>query len=215
MDRSCAYYAAKYWCCVCHKVQFADKGFQEKRDWENTDFTIIQLTENSDGTGWQNTFLLQFDNMHQSYHRLHTHSWYISIAEGKVRRLLYGSRLKPDIHQTLAMGQSLADPLTRLTGRVSCWPQVHPSVDPKCSLLPNLMSAPRSFNPLSVLKLVIIKTRKWKILCSCFKIVNRKAKAIVNDNLLDNWIIFIDYESWQFWIMLNSSWTSFLLAKEL
>ena len=37
-------------------------------------FTIIQLTENSDGTGWQNTFLLQFDNMHQSYHRLHTHS---------------------------------------------------------------------------------------------------------------------------------------------
>ena len=121
--------------------------FKKKGRWENTDFTIIQLTENSDGTGWQNTFLLQFDNMHQSYHRLHTHSWYISIAEGKVRRLLYGSRLKPDIHQTLAMGQSLADLLTRLTGRVSCWPQVHPSVDPQVQPAPEFNVSPSLLQP--------------------------------------------------------------------
>ena len=118
--------------------------FKKKGRWENTDFTIIQLTENSDGTGWQNTFfgnLIICTNLILGFIR--------SIVDTspelreKVRRLLFGSRLKPDIHQTLAMGQSLADPLTRLTGRVSCWPQVHPSA--ACSRInvsPSLLQPP-------------------------------------------------------------------------
>ena len=212
MDRSCAYYAAKYWCCVCHKVQFADKGFQEKREVREHRFYNYTINWKFRWDGMAKHFFWQFDNMHQSYPRLHTqHSWYISRAEGKGAASPFWISSQTWYSSNLGNGSILSrptDPANR-PGLV-----LTPS-PPKCSLLPNLMSARRSFNPLSVLKLVIIKTRKWKILCSCFKIVNRKAKAIVNDNLLDNWIIFIDYESWQFWIMLNSSWTSFLLAKEL